>query len=54
LYKEDGMLWNERKRYPEANTALIGFTNGAELEYVEVQYEYRPDQRVQNAGMLLN
>jgi len=45
------MLWNETKRYGWANTGLIGYTNGAEMEYVETQYDYRPDQRVQNAGM---
>jgi len=44
------MLWNVKKRYWGSNTGLIGFTNGAELEYVEVQRDYRPDQRVQREG----
>nr|CAB3262801.1 uncharacterized protein LOC100183467 [Phallusia mammillata] len=49
-YKEDAMLWDERKRYWRSNRGLIGYTDGRFVREVESQGDYRPDQRVQNNG----
>ncbi|XP_078484770.1 uncharacterized protein LOC100183467 isoform X3 [Ciona intestinalis] len=51
-YKEDAMLWNVDKRYYDNNRALIGYTNAQDLEFIEVQGEYRPDKRPQNGGTI--
>lgn len=50
IYKEDAMLWNTNRRWYWGNTALIGYTNGAELEFIEAQGDYRPDNRTQHGG----
>jgi len=50
FYKEDAMLFDTKKRYSDSNIALIGYTNGVDVEYTEVQGDYRPDKREQNAG----
>ncbi|CAK8690960.1 unnamed protein product [Clavelina lepadiformis] len=48
LYKEDGMLWKTGIRYTDRG--LIGYTNGAELDYIETQGDYRPDQLLQTGS----
>ncbi|XP_076807201.1 uncharacterized protein LOC143450511 isoform X3 [Clavelina lepadiformis] len=48
LYKEDGMLWQTGIRYTDRG--LIGYTNGAELDYIETQGNYRPDQLLQTGS----
>jgi len=42
------MLWDTGVR--SVDNGLIGFTNGHDMTYVEVQGEYRPDQRLQTTG----
>ena len=42
LYEEYGMLSNE-----SVGDALIGYSNGADLIFIEIQGNYRPDQRKQ-------
>ena len=39
------MLWQTGIRYTDRG--LIGYTNGAELDYIETQGNYRPDQLLQ-------
>ncbi|CAK8690969.1 unnamed protein product [Clavelina lepadiformis] len=48
LYKEEAMLWQTGLR--DVDEALIGYTNGADMSYVETQRNYRPDQRSQTGG----
>jgi len=47
------MLFDTKKRYSGSNIALIGYTNGVDVDYTEVQGDYRPDKREQNAGDLV-
>jgi len=42
------MLWKTGIR--SEDNGLIGYTNGAELNHIEIQNDYRPDQRRQNSG----
>ena len=48
LYEEFGMLWDTA--LSENNNVLIGYTNGGELAFNEIQGNYRPDQRNQSNG----
>ena len=48
LYQTEGMQWNTRFR--TANNGFIGYTNGDEIEFIEVQGNYRPDNRPQKNG----
>nr|CAB3262800.1 uncharacterized protein LOC100183467 [Phallusia mammillata] len=49
-YQEDEMLWDTNRRYYYGNNALIGYIFDSTTEYVEVQGNYRPDQREQTGG----
>ena len=43
------MLWQTGLR--SRDTALIGYTNGADFNFVESQANYRPDENVQQGKM---
>ena len=52
LYQPQGMLWNTLLRI--ANNVLIGWSNGQGFRKLEVQGNYRPDNRVQSDGNQFN
>ena len=52
VYEECAIFWDKNSTKRGTDNAMVGFTNGRELNHIELQGDYQPHKRNQRPGIL--